>query len=163
MEINATDPQSGIYGIKIDEISGFGSTGNEEITIRFDICNVENPQHYFRIAFKAGPCLDISTNQVTTNISAIQNTDNNKVNLLVYPNPVTSKVTFDFSVSNTIPVNIYLYDMSGNIFQQICNQTAEKGVKYTISTPINKNTNQIFFYKLVAGDQSLEGKLLKIQ
>ncbi len=163
VEINSTDPQSGIYGIKIDEISGFGQAGSEQMTVAFDVCNVENPQTEFQFAFKAGQCLDILTHQIQGNINTTAEISEGNVSLIAYPNPVSSEITFEFYVPKDMHVDIFLYDLSGNKFQQIFNGEAKKDIKYKISTNLTNKVEQMFFYRLEAGEEKIDGKILKIQ
>ena len=43
-EINSTDPKSGIYGFKIDDISNFGNNGDQQFTIEYEVC-FQNPEN----------------------------------------------------------------------------------------------------------------------
>ncbi len=159
MEINSTDPKSGIYGIKVDEISGFNQFNNE-ITVSFGICNNQLPQET-RIAFKAGQCLDIlEYNRPGSQINETYDSQE-KVSLKVYPNPSPSNVTFSFKVTQTEIVNIELFDIAGNKIETVFEGEALKNMEYKIPVQLNRSHERLFYYKLEAGKEIKSGKILK--
>jgi hypothetical protein len=161
MEINFTDPQSGIYGIKIDEISGIETSG-ESLNVSFDLCGAASAITDFRFGFKAGQCFDILEIE-TPEINELKAaSEAGSINLNVYPIPASSHVTFDFNVSKTMPVTIELFDSAGNIVEQVFNEQAQKNVDYRISSTLNNSADRLFFYKVKAGSRYLEGKIIKL-
>ncbi|PWD98176.1 T9SS type A sorting domain-containing protein [Marinilabilia rubra] len=161
MEINFTDPQSEMFGIKIDEISGLEES-RDSLVVTFDLCGTESAVTDFRFGFKAGRCLDIIKIE-TPKVSDLKTaTETGNIDLMVYPNPATSFVTFDFAVSKSMSVTIELYDSAGNKVDQVFNQAAEKNIDYKISSSLNKSADRMFFYRIKAGNRILEGKIMKI-
>jgi|GEM_PF-1511859 len=159
MEINSTDPKSGIYGIKVDNISGFNQY-NSEMTITFGVCTTQLPQNT-RIAFKAGQCLDIVEYIHPDNHADKTTEQKGTVNLQVYPNPSPSNVTFSFSVPETTRVTIDLYDIAGNKIETIFEGEALKNMMYRIPAQLNRSHERLFYYKMQAGKEIRSGKILK--
>lgn len=159
MEINSTDPKSGIYGIKVDNISGFNQY-NSEMTVTFGVCTNQLPQNT-RIAFKAGQCLDIVDYSRTDSQSEKTTEQKGIVNLQVYPNPSPSNVTFSFSVPETTQVTIDLYDIAGNKIETIFEGEALKNMNYRIPAQLNRSHERLFYYKMQAGKEIRSGKILK--
>jgi hypothetical protein len=160
MEINSTDPKSGIYGIKVDEISGFNQYNNE-ITVSFGVCNGQLPQDDIRMAFKAGQCLDIiEFNNSGNNINRVSD-QQGTVSLKVYPNPSPSNVTFSFTVPEATNVNIELFDIAGNKIETVFEGEALKNIEYKIPAQLNRSHERLFYYKMQAGKEVKSGKILK--
>ncbi|AHM60822.1 gliding motility-like protein [Flammeovirgaceae bacterium 311] len=66
MEIGTTDPTTGITGIKVDNIKGFGENGKAgSFTVTYTICanacGASDPYCGFLVAYKAGTCVNYST------------------------------------------------------------------------------------------------------
>ena len=61
MELNAYDPTTGLYGIKVDNIQGFGE--NESFTVTYTLCSEEESCQEVQsscgpmVAYKAGTCV----------------------------------------------------------------------------------------------------------
>lgn len=163
MEINFTDPQSGLYGIKIDEISGIESS-DDSLIVRFNLCGTESIVTDFRFGFKAGQCFDIvevETSEATQNLKSIHKAGN--INLNVYPNPASSYVTFDFSVTQSMQVTIELFDSHGNKVDEVFNKQAEMNIDYKTSSQFNNSADRLFFYKIKAGNKNFGGKIMKLR
>ena len=68
MEIGTTDPTTGITGIKVDNIKGFGEDGKAgSFTVTYTICSTScgggDPLCGFLVAYKAGTCVNYGTAQ----------------------------------------------------------------------------------------------------
>jgi hypothetical protein len=160
MEINSTDPKSGIYGIKVDDISGFNQF-NSEITINFGVCNGPLPGDEVRLAFKAGQCLDILKYSHSGIQTDMISDEKGNISLKVYPNPSPSDVTFSFKVPETTQVTIDLYDIAGNKIEKIFGGEALKNIEYKIPVQLNRSHERMFYYKMRAGKEIKSGKILK--
>ncbi|WP_291858292.1 SprB repeat-containing protein [Marinilabilia sp.] len=63
MEYPVTDPTSGVTGIKVDDISGFGENGPETFRLTYTVCATDDTcldmilQQSFEVAYKAGTCI----------------------------------------------------------------------------------------------------------
>ncbi|EMR01642.1 SprB repeat-containing protein [Cesiribacter andamanensis] len=66
MEIGTTDPTTGITGLKVDNIKGFGEEGKAgSFTVTYTICasscSTADPYCGFLVAYKAGQCVNYGT------------------------------------------------------------------------------------------------------
>lgn len=159
MEINATDPKSGIYGIKVDEITGFGQT-NTEIEVSFEVCNASQQLEETRLAFKAGQCLDIVSFK-HDNLQSASSDNKGEIYLKVYPNPSPSNVTFSFTVPGPTAVTIDLYDVAGNKVETVFDGEALENIRYEIPVQLNRSPERLFYYRMSAGDEQKSGKILR--
>jgi hypothetical protein len=56
------DPKTGVYGLKIDNISGFGERGADSFTVKFTWCSDNSCSKKLGVvAYKAGQCVDYDT------------------------------------------------------------------------------------------------------
>lgn len=159
MEINATDPKSGIYGIKVDEVKGFGET-NTEMEVSFEVCHEPLQMEATRLAFKAGQCLDIISFEHDNDQTA-SSMDKGEIDLKVYPNPSPSKVTFSFTVPATTDVTIDLYDVAGNKVETVFDGEALQDINYEIPVQLNRSPEKLFYYNMQAGEEQKSGKILR--
>jgi hypothetical protein len=158
MELNSTDPKSGLNGIKIDEISGFGKRNGDSFTVTFELCNATNfNPNKMVIAYKAGQCLDI-----VTAASAMLIRDA-KINLIVYPNPSSTDTYFELTSSADTYGELTLYNQSGIAVSKLFQGTVAGGVTHKIKYSGGKGEDMIMFYKLVSGTKVLEGKILRLK
>ena len=99
------DPTTGVYGIKVDNIAGFGD--NENFTITYTLCGADDCEAAGGeicnqwVSYKAGQCVyygKVSEKAPLTNVPAII-TDNTE--LVLYPNPATNLDNVSLKVDNT--------------------------------------------------------------
>jgi hypothetical protein len=56
------DPTTGVFGLKIDDISGFGEGGADDFTVKFTWCSDNScNQELGVVSYKAGQCVDYDT------------------------------------------------------------------------------------------------------
>jgi len=61
-QVFGKDPTTGIYGLKIDDIEGFGEKGADSFTIKFTWCSDNTCEKKLGVvAYKAGQCVDYET------------------------------------------------------------------------------------------------------
>ena len=158
MEINSTDPKSGLTGIKVDEISGFGKQNGDSFTVFFELCNssVFDPSD-ITVALKAGTCLDI-VNLIPANML-----NDNQINLSVYPNPSAADTYFEFSSAVSTYAVLKLYNQSGVEVSELFKGTVAPGVVYRVKYNGGEGEDLIMFYQLTSGVKVIEGKLLRLK
>lgn len=158
MEVNSTDPQSGLTGIKVDDISGFGKQNGESFTVTFELCNSTafNPADV-TVALKAGTCLDIVSMVPASMLS------DNQINLSVYPNPSATDTYFEFSSSVSTFAELKLYNQSGIVVSELFKGTVAPGVVYKVKYSGGQGEAMIMFYQLTSGVKAIEGKLLRLK
>jgi hypothetical protein len=83
--------------------------------------------------------------------SAIDNIDNQKVNIAVYPNPFTESAKISFTLNSRSHISIVIYDMTGSVVSSVANETRSSGYQeFNVSLPgkgmyvakVNLNSNQ---------------------
>ncbi len=152
MELNMHDPTTGLYGFKVDDIQDFGDNGSEQFSVTFTIC--DNHQEEFKIAYKAGQC--VFRDSVTVNIK-----DKPLVNILnVFPNPYTDQVTIQIQVDEAVDVKLGVFDMYGNVVEQLFDGELGAGMSEFYFKGDNSN-ERMFIYKLVSKNSVHQGKLIK--
>lgn len=75
-----------------------------------------------------------------------------------YPNPFNPTTTIEFSLNETNPVELTIYDVLGNRITTIVNQTLESGV-YNFQFDASGLSSGIYFYQLKAGQFSAVKKM----
>jgi len=61
-QVFGKDPTTGVYGLKIDDISGFGEGGAESFTVKFTWCSDNSCEKELGVvSYKAGKCVDYDT------------------------------------------------------------------------------------------------------
>jgi hypothetical protein len=61
-QVIGKDPTTGVYGLKIDDISGFGERGEDSFIVKFTWCsNTSCSKELGVVAYKAGQCVDYDT------------------------------------------------------------------------------------------------------
>ncbi|ASB49847.1 SprB repeat-containing protein [Alkalitalea saponilacus] len=156
-EINLTDPKSGLNGIKIDVIKGFGKTAGDSFTVSFKLCDAtEFYSGLFLVAFKAGRCLEIvelSSEVNTVNAGYLQ--------MITYPNPSADDTWFEFESKVDTHGKLIIYNQAGVPVETIFDGKMRKGVVYRTKFSGNGN-DKILFYQMVTGHDKKDGKLLRI-
>nr|WP_319397822.1 T9SS type A sorting domain-containing protein [uncultured Carboxylicivirga sp.] len=156
VEANSTDPTTGLYGFKIDDISNFGKS-SDQFNVEFTVCYDDEPQNTFAIAYKSAQC--VSNDHVTFDLSAFIN----NINSSSYPNPFTDATQIKFTSAQTGNAELNIYDIYGNFIDCIYNGPVDENTYYNFEfRPTNTNEG-IYFYRLICGDEIVQGKLMKIR
>lgn len=77
----------------------------------------------------------------------------------VYPNPVTSNVTFNYRLKETLKVELTLYNIQGQKVKTIVTGKQNSG-EYKYTTNVSDLRKGIYFYKFTGGDYSTTKKIL---
>ena len=83
-----------------------------------------------------------------------------KANLLVYPNPFSDKLRFEFISPTDTYARIDLYDITGHLIQTIFNNEVNAGVTYNVDFVPSTRLIGIYFYRMMMGKEVLNGKVL---
>lgn len=160
LEVNSTDPKSGLSGIKVDNISGFGKKAGDKFTVSFELCNaVGFNAESVLVALKAGRCLEISNLVINTTMMV----EPGNVNLNVFPNPAVTDVWFEFVSSADTSGSLVLYNENGTAVARLFDGTIKRGETYRVKYSGSANDSRILFYKFIAGNSKLDGKLLRVR
>jgi hypothetical protein len=80
--------------------------------------------------------------------------------LLVYPNPFTDRLLFEFSSPVTAEARLEVYDATGRLVKVVFDQAVEGGVNYNAEFRPNSNMSNMYFYRLTLGEETYNGKVL---
>lgn len=154
-ELNLTDPTTGIYGFKIDDISGFGQSGDDQFNVTFKLCGTtaSAPQQ-FLVGYKSGQCIQTDTLKFKSQITE-------PISLSNYPNPFINQTTIQLIPKEATNVELIVYDIHGQMVEHLYSGPIETGSKYTFKFPGSQIKEGIYFYRLVYGNQVKQGKLMK--
>lgn len=154
-ELNLTDPTTGIFGFKIDDISGFGQSGTDQFDVTFQLCDVtgSTPQQ-FVIGYKSAQCIQADT-------IVFGGIKQDEMVISSYPNPFKDQTNIELIPEKKSEIELFIYDIHGNVIEHLYSGTVEEGIKYTFEFTTNTAGEGIYFYRLIYGDQVKQGKLLK--
>lgn len=129
MEVNALDPTTGVYGIKIDDIKKFGEGKSpQSFTVTYTVCSedeicLENLRYdSLKLAYKAGQCVYYgeaeqpapTRENVPAEIIVVPD-------FMLYPNPYTQEGTLSIKVTDvysTEKATLTVSSISGVIIHQ---------------------------------------------
>lgn len=157
VEKNVTDPKSGVYGIKIDNISGFGQSGADSFTVEHTICNNNQLINQFTLVYKAATCQWNGTanfNPSAPNDDVVESVDS-------YPNPFKDRCTFKVKTKKDCHVDFYVSDVSGNRCANLYKGQMKQGVVYKLEFDASQRPNGFYFYKMVTPAGTKQGKIMK--
>ena len=83
--------------------------------------------------------VDESENQIPSGFSVAQN----------YPNPFNPATTIRYNVPETSLISLKVYDLLGNVVDELVNETKHPG-NYSVIFPGNNLTSGVYFYRLSA-------------
>ncbi|MBN2165876.1 MAG: SprB repeat-containing protein [Marinilabiliaceae bacterium] len=157
IDMNGTDPKSGVYGFKIDGIEGFGQDGYEEFYVDFTVCyNGEVPSEViFPVIFKAATCSLIDT--------IIYRSENNEhcFDVKDYPNPFDDDAYIEFDCYKDTHVDVTVYDACGSKVEVLFDSDVRKGDRYKCRFSGRQYKNQVFFYRISTPEETRCGKIIK--
>lgn len=147
------DPTTGLYGLKVDDISEFGKK-EETFTIRFTVCptsncNLSNWEPV--VAYKAGQCVAFET-MGTSNML-------NEEAISVYPNPFNDAIHFEWTVEKAY-VSLEIIDQYGNIVSSR-NTASIVENRYAITLETSHLPRGMYYYRLTADGETHHGKISK--
>lgn len=147
------DPTTGLYGLKVDDISDFGKR-EDAFTVRFTLCSTSSCDLSDLepvVAYKAGQCVAFETTG-TTNILSEEA-------ISVYPNPFSEAIHFEWTAKKT-HVNLQIIDQYGNIVTS-GNAASVAGNPYAITLETSHLPRGMYYYRLTADGKTHHGKISK--
>ena len=161
MEMNATDPKSGINGFKIDDISGFGNDGSREFSINFDVCFRDGENYLpasIPVLYKAATC------QYIEEISVLEKrAEASSIFVASYPNPFVEETNINVNTPKDTEVTIAVFDLRGNKIAQLYKGRLKANVNY--SFPFNSGccSDNIFIYTIMSDEELIQGQFLRLR
>jgi hypothetical protein len=158
VEKNITDPKSGVFGFKVDNINGFGQSGNDSFEVDFTVCygNTIPETFSFPVVFKAATCHHFDT-------LTIAKPEVSGINLTVHPNPFVDNCYFEVTSKTNTNVEINIFDSKGTKVQTLCNTNIVKGLTYQWIFNGAQSCDVMFFYQLISPLGNKEGKLIRVK
>jgi hypothetical protein len=115
MELNSADPHTNLYGLKVDDIHGFGEEGQEgSFTVTYTVCPNQAEECMGKlnsediiVGYKASQCAKIETIKLNDQVANFEPKDEQPltfVRFTVYPNPIntgrSSQLNLEFQEVN---------------------------------------------------------------
>ncbi len=102
--------------------------------------------------------------QLDTTTTSINQVANSATNLTVYPNPFTSAITISYTLPQNQNVLLTLTDITGKQIATLANETQNPGQHiYTFDADKYNIPAGMYFIKLVAGNEAIEQKIVRIR
>jgi hypothetical protein len=161
VEKNSTDPQSGIYGLKIDDIDGFGQAGSDEFTVTFEVCfNHPTESYYFPESILVGYK---AATEYTIQIIETHEKNNieNGLHVVAYPNPFRDNLFINLVSKSNTEVEVEIFNVHGEKIETLYNGKIIKDLKYTFSFNPPASNDLLYFYKVKSASGVTQGKLLR--
>jgi len=154
------DPTTGLYGLKVDDINGFGKEV-ASFTVRFSVCNTDLCGDVYNdwtpvVSYKAGQCVaydSVEMPQFTSTTFTVN----------VYPIPFEDQLSFGWVADADEPVNLEIYNQHGVLLTEVFNFTAKKGTQYKFDWVAPGLRDSFYFYRFTSGNRIFNGKLFKIR
>jgi hypothetical protein len=110
----------------------------------------------------AGEDFDILTDPITDGLDAGA-PFSERIGFMVYPNPFRDRVSIQFTPEIRQRVVVEIYDMSGSVVETIFDAEVIENQQYTVDyLPARRNT-AVLFYRLIAGERVIHGKIIQQQ
>ena len=147
------DPTTGLYGLKVDDISSFGKEA-ATFTVGFTVCEDNSDCNLSAwdptVAYKAGLC--VSTETIGTAQGARTAED-----ISVYPNPFSDALRFEW-YADEASVSLEIIDQYGNV---VSRRTAGEAGSNYITLASSALPKGMYYYRLTLDGKTFSGKLSK--
>ncbi len=156
-ESNFTDPTTGLFGFKIDNIEHFGQSGNNQFKVEFEACfdSGQLPES-INVAYKAANGYTIQVLDIYEN-----GTSDKGLEVKAYPNPFKEDINFSILSMNDTEGELALYNTYGEKIKTIYIGTFLANIEYTFTYQGGNISDRLIFYKLTTNNGVVQGKLLK--
>jgi SprB repeat/Secretion system C-terminal sorting domain len=154
------DPTTGIYGLKVDDISYFGKS-NDYFTVRFTVCTdsydcKDKLEDWSpTVAYKAGQCVAYETLDLKDEYSD----DPEAPVCKAYPNPFVDKLTFEWTAKRDDDVCLDILDAQGNHVKSLYSGKVYRGEKYKVDC--SSLTSSFYIYRFCSRKKTTYGKICK--
>ncbi|MCG8578948.1 MAG: T9SS type A sorting domain-containing protein, partial [Bacteroidales bacterium] len=78
-----------------------------------------------------------------------------------YPNPFVDSATIEFKAENDENAIVNIYSINGELIESLYNGKVEEGMTYKFDFTSHNSGSTIYFYRIICGNQSIQGKLIK--
>lgn len=80
--------------------------------------------------------------------------------LIILPNPVNSMATIQYKLANPAHVDLSIYDVSGQLVDQLINEPQGTGIQSALWNPNQDLANGLYFVKLSIGEEKRSTRLI---
>ncbi len=87
---------------------------------------------------------------------------NYKLGIEVYPNPFKEHSVISYHLKENCNVNLKIFDITGKEIKTLVNEQQQKG-NYKVTLNADNLNNGIYFYKIMAGNQTYSNKIVLIK
>jgi hypothetical protein len=165
---------SGNYGFMVSAIDGQINGGGSIDKFRIKIWDLNNDETIVYdnnitntddnaepvTALGGGSIVIHSDKPKSGEIESFEQSGPEKPGLLLYPNPFSDKVIFEFVSTVNCDARIDLFDMNGRLIQTIFNSKVESGIKYNAEFRPNSEKSGMYIYRMRLGILEYEGIVL---
>jgi hypothetical protein len=156
------DPTTGIYGLKVDDIDGFGGHA-DSFTVTFTVCTDSyeckdkledwNPG----VAYKAGQCVAHETIDGEDEYPE----DPDEPVCKAYPNPFADRLTFEWTADHDDDVSLDILDAQGNHVKSVYCGKVYRGEQYKVEC--SDLTRSMYIYRFSSHKKTTYGKICRIR
>lgn len=164
MSIGSKDPTTGLWGIKVDDIEGFGEGASpDSFTFNFTVCASDEEckemlEGWEAIAaYKAGQCVTYDTLNLIDDVDIVSNS------ISAYPNPFSNSLTIEVELAQSSTSSLMIYNKEGELVVEVFAGDLLGGFKREFT--INSDTwpSGVYYYKLNTNEEHITKKLLLIK
>jgi hypothetical protein len=151
------DPTTGLYGLKVDDIDGFGKY-EDSFTVTFTICSDksscrEELEHWNPlVSYKAGQCVAYDK---------IDDESDEPDPVCSYPNPFRDDIKFRWTCREDDYVDLRIVDKWGKDVKHVFRGEVIKGKTYVFECSGSELQEDLYIYKLTSRKKTTYGKLMK--
>ena len=159
MEIG-TDPTTGITGLKVDGVNGFGKEV-ETFKVKFTICGDYACKETLNdwdpiVAYKAGQCIAIDT------LNNGGGHDDEDDVVCAYPNPFHGNLKFQWKCKQDDYVELDIIDKCGKTVHKVYKGNVWKGESYSFECNDENLNEDLYIYRFSCSKGKTQyGKLIK--
>jgi hypothetical protein len=150
------DPTSGVYGLKVDDIQGFGGH-TDSFTVRFTICGNSACENVLQgwdpmVAYKASTCVAYDT---------LENQPAATLKVTAFPNPFTEQLHFEWTTTEDTSTKLELLDQFGGSAKVIFDGRTERNEPQHLDVSTTGMSEGIYYYRFTSLGKIQYGKLIK--
>ncbi len=146
------DPTTGLYGLKVDDISSFGKRPGS-FTVRFTLCESGSCDLSYWdpvVAYKAGLCVAVEPVEPARTSATL---------LAVYPNPFNDEIRFEWTAQGDGTV-VEIVDQYGNMVFRTT-EVIRRPEGYRLTLQSQALPRGMYYYRMTVDGRVWHGKLTK--
>jgi hypothetical protein len=151
------DPKTGLYGLKVDDIDGFGKT-EDSFTVTFTVCSDKPSCSEMLedwkplVAYKAGQCIAYDK---------LGDDSEDPDPVCSYPNPFRDNIKFRWTCREDDYVDLCIVDKTGRDVRRVFRGEVRKGKTYEFECSGEDLREDLYIYKFTSRRKTSYGKLMK--